>query len=197
AAVGIADTRGRGCTARAYRAPPAAVEVRARGRRSTWRGRSCSVSAMRRALAGTLVFALAALAHLARLGQPGDAPLPSGAPDYVYDECYQAFTAHRYALGDPEAWNPRADRAKMIAFEPRDVTPESGYEWVHPPTAKLIMAAGIRLLGFAPLGYRLGSALAGLIVLFFVWRLGARLRGEEFGAFALLLASTDGMLFVM
>lgn len=142
-----------------------------------------------------IVLALAALVYVARLGDP-----PTGAPyhrDYVHDECYQAFTAHRYALGDPEAWNPRATRATMQHFLRDDVTRSTAYEWVHPPTAKLIMALGIRLFGFRAVAYRLGSCLFGLLLLFATWRLGARLGGERYAAVALLLLAADGLTFLM
>lgn len=148
--------------------------------------------------AGVVVFALAALVHLWRLDEPpGALRGPAGEPEYVYDECFQAFTAHRYSLGDPNAWNPLAGRSELLAFARDDVAPNVAYEWVHPPTAKLIMALGIRLFGFTPVSVRLGSAVAGLLVLVCVWRLGARLRGEDCGALAMLLAAGDGMLFVM
>jgi dolichyl-phosphate-mannose--protein O-mannosyl transferase len=71
------------------------------------------------------------------------------------------------------------------------------YEWVHPPTAKLVMAVFIRLLGFSPLAFRLGSVVFGMVTLFFLWRLATRMRGPAFGLLALVLLAADGMWFVL
>jgi dolichyl-phosphate-mannose-protein mannosyltransferase len=116
---------------------------------------------------------------------------------YVHDECYQAFTAHRYALSDREAWNPFATRARAAAIDPTDMSPTTAYEWTHPPTAKLIMSLFVRLFGFRPFAYRLGSLIFGLFALLATWRLGAQLGGERFGVLALVLLASDGMLFVL
>src|SRR5690348_15985819 len=93
-----------------------------------------------------LAVALCALVYVFRLDEPpGRLFGENGRPVYVYDECYQAFTAHRYVTGDPNAWNPRATKADQEAWERDDVTPETAYEWTHPPTAKLLIATFIRL----------------------------------------------------
>src|SRR5260370_387726 len=68
------------------------------------------------------VFAVAAFVLALRLGDP---------PTYVHDECYQAFTAHRYAMGDPLAWEPRADRAAMVAFSRVWAESERRVRWVY------------------------------------------------------------------
>lgn len=115
---------------------------------------------------------------------------------YVHDEVYQAFTAHRYAIGDPHAWNPRATREQAAAVRARDMTRWTAYEWVHPPTAKLIMAASIRTFGFHAWSARLGSLLFGVLTLVAAWRLATRMRGPWFGVLVLALLATDGMLAV-
>src|SRR5215470_17828402 len=103
-----------------------------------------------------LVIGLMALVLMFRLDDPpGDRVSGDGKPTYVHDECYQAFTAHRYAAGDPNAWNPRGSRREAAAFDSSDMTATAAYEWTHPPTAKLVMAAFIRLFGFVPVAYRL------------------------------------------
>ncbi len=143
---------------------------------------------------GALLLATAAIVYGARLNQPHN---ENDKPLYVHDECYQAFTAHRYVQGDPHAWDPRSTRDDARRFEADDLTASTTYEWVHPPAAKLVMAFWIRLLGFKPVAYRLGSLIFGLLLLTALWRLAARMHGEGFAALALLLLATDGMTFVL
>ena len=76
---------------------------------------------------------------------PGSYAQPGDPPEYVHDECYQAFTAHRYAIGDRDAWNPFATRESAARVTPSDMTRWTTYEWVHPPTAKLIMWWFVRI----------------------------------------------------
>lgn len=133
-----------------------------------------------------------------RLGEPSPrVRAPGQPPTYVFDECYQAFTAGRYVRGDPNAWNPWATEVEILAFDRRDATPHTRYEWVHPPGAKLVMAAFIAGLGFEAVSYRLGSVLFGLLMLVGCWRLAARLRGEAFGLAVATLLALDGMFFVL
>jgi len=146
---------------------------------------------------GWLVLLATAALLLYRLGDPPESyRQPGDGPTYVHDECYQAFTAHRYALGDPKAWNPWAKREDMAAITTGDMTQWTTYEWVHPPTAKLIMAGFIRVLGFSPVSFRLGSVVFGILTLFVLWRLATRMRGPAFGLLALVLLAADGMWFV-
>jgi dolichyl-phosphate-mannose--protein O-mannosyl transferase len=145
-----------------------------------------------------IVLGIAALVIIVRLNDPpAGYAQPGDPPVYVHDECYQAFTAERYALGDREAWNPFATRATMAKFATGDMGQWTVYEWVHPPTAKLIMAGFIKLFGFQPTAYRLGSALFGILTLLLTWRLGVRMRGAEFGLVALVLIAADGLVFTM
>ena len=146
---------------------------------------------------GGVVLLVTAIVILARIGDPSLYVGANSPPNYVHDECYQAFTAHRYAAGDPNAWSPRASRDVMKRFDAADMTAATMYEWVHPPGAKLVMALLIRLLGFRPIAYRFGSFIFGLLLLFSTWRLAARLCGEQFGVIAVLLLGVEGLTFTM
>ena len=58
-----------------------------------------------------------------------------GTPGEEYfDEVYHAKTALQYLRGEPPT------------------------EWVHPPTAKLLIAVGVALFGYAPWAWRLAPA---------------------------------------
>jgi dolichyl-phosphate-mannose--protein O-mannosyl transferase len=145
-----------------------------------------------------LVLLAASLLMLHRLSDPPSSyQQPGDRPTYVHDECYQAFTAERYLRGDRQAWSPTATRQEAERFSTDDMTRWTEYEWVHPPGAKLVMAAFIALLGFHPMAFRLGSTLFGALLLAVSWRLARRMRGPRFGLLALVLLSCDGLVFVM
>lgn len=61
-------------------------------------------------------------------------------PEEIFDEVYHAKTALQYLQG------------------------ESPTEWVHPPTAKLLIAIGVWLFGYEPWSWRLLPALAGIAI---------------------------------
>jgi dolichyl-phosphate-mannose-protein mannosyltransferase len=78
-----------------------------------------------------VALALTAVAGLLRLPRLGT------PGEEVFDEVYHAKTALQYLRG------------------------ESPVEWVHPPTAKLLIAIGVWLFGYEPWAWRLLPALAG------------------------------------
>jgi dolichyl-phosphate-mannose--protein O-mannosyl transferase len=90
-----------------------------------------------------------------------------------FDEVYHAKTALQYLRGE----------------EPT--------EWVHPPTAKLLISVGVATFGYEPWAWRLASALAGTLLapvfLVLAWRVTSTERAA-FLATALLLL--DGVYLV-
>lgn len=138
-----------------------------------------------------LVLGLAAALYLFGLSGP-----PVDPPGFIHDECYQAFTAHRYAIGDPHAWR-WGERDVLEKATKDDLTPATTYEWVHPPLAKLVMAGFIKSFGFTPFVYRAGSVLAGLLTIAIALLLGARMFGRDVGLLAAVLVGFDGMFFVL
>jgi dolichyl-phosphate-mannose-protein mannosyltransferase len=97
-----------------------------------------------------------------------------GVPgEEVFDEVYHAKTALQYLNG------------------------ESPTEWVHPPTAKLLIAAGVWLFGYVPWAWRLMPALAG-VALAPVFYLFARrvLVTERAAVLATVLLLCDGVYLV-
>jgi len=91
----------------------------------------------------------------------------------VFDEVYHAKTALQYLNG------------------------ESPTEWVHPPTAKLLIAVGVWLFGYVPWAWRLIPALAG-VALAPVFYLFARrvLVTERAAVLATVLLLCDGVYLV-
>lgn len=66
-----------------------------------------------------------------------------------------------------------------------------------PPLGKYIIAVGIRFFGFNPFGYRVMDALAGVLVIILIYKLGQMLfRSRAVGFLAAFFASLDGVLLV-
>ena len=113
-----------------------------------------------------------------------------GAPDQPYgDEAYYVFDAAAYLGGgivDPIGEKPPAAR---IADEGT---------WVHPPLGKWIIALlGIGPLGQRPIGWRLPSAVFGLVGVGLLYLLAIRLwRSVWWAGFAALLLALDGLHIV-
>jgi dolichyl-phosphate-mannose-protein mannosyltransferase len=116
---------------------------------------------------GILALLLAFVAALFRLPRLG---VPN---EEMFDEVYHARTALQYLVG------------------------ESPTEWVHPPTAKLIVAVGVWLFGYEPWAWRLLPALAG-IALAPVFYLLARhlLASRRAAVLASVLLLCDGVYLV-
>ena len=90
-----------------------------------------------------------------------------------FDEVYHAKSARQYLEG------------------------EAPVEWVHPPTAKLLIAVGVKLFGYRPWAWRLASALAGVALaplFFFLARRALKTERAALIASTLLLA--DGVYLV-
>ncbi len=90
-----------------------------------------------------------------------------------FDEVYHAKSARQYLAGE----NP--------------------VEWVHPPTAKLLIAIGVAVFGYEPWAWRLPAALAGIalapVFFFFARRV---LRTERAALLATVLLLADGVYLV-
>jgi dolichyl-phosphate-mannose-protein mannosyltransferase len=90
-----------------------------------------------------------------------------------FDEVYHAKTALQYLNG------------------------EAPTEWVHPPTAKLLIAIGVALFGYHPWAWRLVPALAGTALAGVFLLLARRvLRSERAAVLATTLLLCDGVFLV-
>ncbi|HEX2575743.1 MAG TPA: phospholipid carrier-dependent glycosyltransferase [Aquihabitans sp.] len=68
----------------------------------------------------------------------------------------------------------------------------------HPPAGKWVMAASMTAVGDRPIGWRLGPALGGLVVVGATYLIGLRLfRAAWAAAFAALLVALDGLAITM
>jgi dolichyl-phosphate-mannose--protein O-mannosyl transferase len=90
-----------------------------------------------------------------------------------FDEVYHAKTALQYLRGEPPT------------------------EWVHPPTAKLLIAVPVALFGYQPWAWRLAPAIAGTLLALVFFRLARRVLASERAALlATLLLLLDGVFLV-
>jgi dolichyl-phosphate-mannose-protein mannosyltransferase len=90
-----------------------------------------------------------------------------------FDEVYHAKTALQYLQGKPPT------------------------EWVHPPTAKLLIAVGVWLFGYHPWAWRLAPALAGTLLAPVFFLLARRVLATERAAvLATVLLLLDGVYLV-
>jgi dolichyl-phosphate-mannose--protein O-mannosyl transferase len=150
------------------------------------------------------LLAVVGLVYGAWLNRPETGLLEDGKWLYSYDENYTVLTARRIADGDTNVWNAwrhpsdGEDRRFTMLFRKWDIgNDDSRYEWVHPPTPRMIMAGIIRRVGMNAAFYRIPSVLLGLLTVAMVWVIGCRMRGPAFGLFAAALAATDGWLFCL
>ena len=94
-------------------------------------------------------------------------------PEEVFDEVYHAKTALQYLQGEPPT------------------------EWVHPPTAKLLIAIGVWAFGYHPWAWRLLPVLAGIALAPVFFFLARRVLATERAALlASVLLLCDGVYLV-
>ena len=90
-----------------------------------------------------------------------------------FDEVYHAKTALQYLRGEPPT------------------------EWVHPPTAKLLIAVGVAAFGYHPWAWRLAPAVAGILLAPVFFLLARRVLATERAALlATILLLLDGVYLV-
>lgn len=102
--------------------------------------------------------------------------------DYIFDEVYHAFTAREYIHNHTEAW-------EWWTTPPANVA----YEWTHPPVAKYGMVFGMLLFGENSFGWRIGSAVAGILCIWGLYLLTHIVTGNNKTALlAAFLLSIEG-----
>lgn len=131
-----------------------------------------------------LIGVIAAALRLINIGRPNR---------IVFDETYYAKDAlSLLKFGYTQKTVEGAD--EMIIDGNTDVFTGDESFVVHPPLGKWLIALGIRLVGMEPVGWRLASAVAGVITVIIVARVGRRLfRSTLLGCAAGLFVAVDGM----
>ena len=140
-------------------------------------------------IAALAVTAVAAVLRLVALDRPAR---------IVFDETYYVKQAYSLlTLGYEGDWADEQDEA-FASGDYSGLSTEPDYV-VHPPLGKWLIAIGMRLLGTESMvGWRISGAVAGIIGVLLVARIGRRLLGSTLlGATAGLLLAVDGMHIVM
>ncbi len=101
---------------------------------------------------------------------------------YIFDEVYHGFTAKEYLHNHIEAW-------EWWTTPPQGVA----YEWTHPPVAKYGMVLGMLFLGEGELGYRIGSAIMGVLGIFGMYLLVLSVtKNQKFALLSAFLMTIEG-----
>jgi 4-amino-4-deoxy-L-arabinose transferase-like glycosyltransferase len=108
--------------------------------------------------------------------------LPYLSYRWVADESWYSAPAYSIAYGNGIA-NP--------AIGPNDL--ENHFD-ARPPGTAIVIAAAFRLFGVGPITARIGSVLAGLMVIFFTYRLACDVIVEEGALVATFLVATDNLI---
>ena len=106
---------------------------------------------------------------------------------YYFDEVYHAVTAKAYADNNPAAYDP-------FAQAPKEGT---AYDWLHPPLAKLMQAASIKILGDRSIGWRLPSLVFGTAIIPLTFALAFLLFGPLVAIFSSTVIAFENLTFVM
>jgi dolichyl-phosphate-mannose-protein mannosyltransferase len=126
---------------------------------------------------------VAVVAGVPRFWALGDPGSDHGHRVYVFDETYYAKDACLYA-----GHLPRQCDLSATTFE---------QSWVHPPLGKWMIALGIRLFGYNPIGYRFSSALFGTASVVITAGIALLLFGSVGWAYVTgLLLATESLNFV-
>ncbi len=107
---------------------------------------------------------------------------------YVFDEVYHVVTARGYSKGLKDAYNPFSSPPE----------PNTAYDWLHPPIAKLVQAGSIKLIGDNSLAWRLPSAIFGTLSIAALYFFSLTLfKSEKLALLAATIFSLDGMQLTM
>lgn len=106
---------------------------------------------------------------------------------YYFDEVYHAVTAEADSQNNPAAYDPFAQSPK----------PNTAYDWLHPPLAKLIQAGSIKILGDRPIAWRLPSAIIGTLVIPATFLLAYLIFGPTVAVFSSLVIAFENLNLVM
>ena len=112
----------------------------------------------------------------------------SEPPRYIFDEVYHVPTARSYAQSNPDAYNPFSKTRE----------PDTAYDWLHPPLAKLIQAGSIKLIGDHSLAWRLPSAIFGTLSIAALYYFSLALfKNHHLALLAATIFSLDGLHLTM
>lgn len=147
-----------------------------------------------------LILVATSLTYFARLSEPGPGPIN----DEIRKECkahptLEGAPCHKMIPLDEVHYVPDARDVVLYGTESdARVTSEDGAYVVHPPAGKWFIAAGIKLFGDRPFGWRFFGAVFGVIGVLVMYLIGLRLwRSPWWAALAASFLALDGLWFVL
>jgi len=107
---------------------------------------------------------------------------------YIFDEVYHVVTIKAYSQNNPagyEWWHKPPE-------------PNTAYDWLHPPLAKLIQASSIKLFGDHSFAWRLPSAIFGTLSILALYLLTLTIfRKPKLALLSATIFSLDGLQLTM
>lgn len=114
-------------------------------------------------------------AQQALLDEQGSVPKePSYFNGMYFDEIYHARTAYEIVT-DTNLFFARKAAGRTEDFSYVQENGYSIYEWTHPQLGKVLIAAGVRLFGMTPFGWRFTGTLFGVLILWVLYVLAKRI----------------------
>ena len=107
---------------------------------------------------------------------------------YIFDEVYHVVTAKAYSKNNPAPYNPFS----------KSPEPNTAYDWLHPPLAKLIQASSINLIGDTSFAWRLPSAVFGTLSIYALYLLSLTVtKSKNTSLLAATIFSLDNLQLTM
>src|SRR3990167_6791342 len=106
-----------------------------------------------------LILIIGFVVRIWRLGIPAS---------YIFDEVYHVPSLRAFSQNNPAAFDVYAQAPE----------PNTAYDWLHPPLAKLIQAGSVLVLGDNSFGWRFPSAVFGMLAIAAVYYLALTVTGK-------------------
>lgn len=118
---------------------------------------------------------------------------------YYFDEQYHVPAVKLILRGDVSAfewWHDFSNADYPLTHDPHAIN-NSNFDWLHPPLAKYFQAFSMSIFGENAWGWRLPSAIFGVMVVGMVYLLAQKIfKDEKLSLLASFLVSMSGLLFV-
>ena len=107
---------------------------------------------------------------------------------YIFDEVYHVPTIRAYSQNNPQGYE----------YWQKAPEPNTAYDWLHPPLAKLFQAGSIKILGDNSLAWRLPSAIFGTASIAALYFLALTIfKNQKIALLSAAIFSLDGLQLTM
>ena len=138
-----------------------------------------TMAIMKRSMVLGLILAISFFLRIYRLDIP---------QNYIFDEVYHVPTIRAFSQNNPAAFDVYAQAPE----------PNTAYDWLHPPLAKLIQAGSVLIFGDNSFGWRFPSAVFGTLATLAVYFLAVTMtKKTNVGLLAAGIFSLDNLQLTM